>query len=156
MLSSAVLQAQAPAAPLPSQILTAKKVFIANAGGGFDRKIWNGDPCRAYNQFYAAIKSWGHYEIVGSPAEADLVLQIGLSSSPRIGSDAIVPWFQARLEILDPKSNVLLWASDEFIPENPGFGMLLKKNRDKEFDDALDRIVGDLKALTAPPAAAAK
>jgi hypothetical protein len=32
-----VLQAQAPAAPIPSQILTAKKVFISNAGAFIDR-----------------------------------------------------------------------------------------------------------------------
>lgn len=147
------LQAQAPAAPLPSQILTAKKVFIANGGGGFDRLIWNGDPSRTYNEFYAAIKSWGHYELVGSPAEADLVLQISLSSSPRIGGEAVIPWFQARLAILDPKTNVLLWAADEFIPEKPGLGMMFKKNRDKEFDDAVNRIVADLKALTAQPVA---
>ena len=141
-------------APLPSQILTAKKVFIANGGGGFDREIWSGDPSRTYNEFYAAIKSWGHYEIVGAPADADLVFQIGIASSPRIAGGEVFPWFQARLVLLDPKSNVLLWARDEFIPEKPGLGMILKKNRDKEFSDAIGRIVADLKTLTSQPPAA--
>jgi hypothetical protein len=143
--------ATAPAAPLPSQILAAKKVFIANGGGGFDKVIWNGDSSRAYNEFYGAIKSWGHYEIVGTPAEADLVLQISIASSPRFAGEVTVPWFQARLALLDPKTNVLLWASDEFIPEKPGFGMMFKKNRDKEFSEAIGRIVTNLKALTAQP-----
>jgi hypothetical protein len=150
------LFAQTAVAPLPSQILTAKKVFIANGGGGFDKEIWSGDPRRAYNEFYGAIKSWGHYEIVGTPAEADLVLQISIASSPRISLGEVIPWFQARLALLDPKTNVLLWASDEFIPEKSGsgFGMILKKNRDKEFSEAIGRIVTNLKTLTTEPAAA--
>jgi hypothetical protein len=48
------LAAQTAVAPLPSQILTAKKVFIANAGGLLDLDIVSGDPRRDYNQFYAA------------------------------------------------------------------------------------------------------
>jgi hypothetical protein len=148
------LFAQTAVAPLPSQILTAKKVFIANGGGGFDKEIWNGSPSRTYNEFYAAIKAWGHYEIVGTPADADLVLQISIASSPRISGGEVFPWFQARLALLDPKTNVLLWASDEFIPEKPGLGMILKKNRDKEFSEAIGRIVTNLKALTTEPAAA--
>jgi hypothetical protein len=51
------LSAQAPAAPLPAQILTAKKVFISNAGGGFDKDLWSGNPSRTYNQFYGAMKA---------------------------------------------------------------------------------------------------
>ena len=47
-----------PAAPLPSQILTAKKVFISNADAG---------TMDNYNQFYAAIKTWGRYELVSAP-----------------------------------------------------------------------------------------
>jgi hypothetical protein len=157
LTASATLLAQtsskATVAPPPSQILTAKKVFIANGGGGFDKEIWNGDPSRTYNEFYGAIKSWGHYEIVGTPADADLVLQISIASSPRISGGEVFPWFQARLELLDPKTNVLLWASDEFIPEKPGLGMILKKNRDKEFSEAIGRIITNLKTLTGQPAA---
>jgi hypothetical protein len=150
------LRAQTPAAPLPSQILAAKKVFIANAGGGFDKEMWTGEPSRTYNEFYAAIGTWGRYELVGSPAEADLVFQISITSSARVLGQEVVPWFQVRLAILDPKTNVVLWALDEFIPEKPGMGMIFKKNRDKEFEDGLNRIVSDLKALTVQPAAIAK
>jgi hypothetical protein len=151
-----VLHAQAPAAPIPSQIVNAKKIFIANAGGGFDREIGNGEPSRTYNEFYAAIKTWGRYELVGSPSEADLVLQISIANSAKVLGNSVVPWFQVRLAILDPKTNVVLWVLDEWIPESQGMGMWSKKNRDKEIDDGLDRIVGDLKALTAQPATGAK
>jgi hypothetical protein len=51
--STPCLRAQtsmAPAAPLPSQILTAKKVFIPNSGGGFDPVSWTGGPDRIYNE----------------------------------------------------------------------------------------------------------
>jgi hypothetical protein len=143
----------ASAAPLPAQILSAQKVFIANGGGGFDKEIWNGDPSRAYNEFYKAIKSWGHYEIVGTPADADLILQVSIANSPRISGGEVFPWFQARLVLLDPKTNVLLWASDEFIPEKPGLGMIVKKNRDKEFSEAIGRIVTNLKTLASQPVA---
>jgi hypothetical protein len=66
-------------APLPTQIVAAKKVFIANGGGddpGMPDPLFNGGGDRPYNQFYAAIKSSGRYELVGSPAEADLLLDI--------------------------------------------------------------------------------
>jgi hypothetical protein len=63
--------ADVPAAPRPAQIVAAKKVFISNAGVGTDM---------TYDQFYAAIKGWGRYELVASPADADLVFEISFSS----------------------------------------------------------------------------
>jgi len=143
-------------APLPSQILTAKKVFISNAGGIFDTNMVSGEPRRDYNQFYAAIKSWGRYELVGSPAEADLILQISLTSIPRQMGSEMVPFPTFKLGLLDPKTNVTLWALDVFLVDRPGFSMILKKNRDKAFDEAVAKLVDDLKALTAEPANPAK
>src|ERR1035437_1588859 len=64
-----------PAAPIPSQILTAKKVFISNIGG-IVYHYWSGRPDRIYNEFYAAMKSRGQYEIVAVPADSDLVLDV--------------------------------------------------------------------------------
>jgi hypothetical protein len=42
---------QIPPAPIPAQILAAKKVFIGNAGGDepYDGPFFNGGPDRAYN-----------------------------------------------------------------------------------------------------------
>ncbi len=55
-----------PPAPLPTAVVTAKKVFLAN-GGGSDL---------AYGTFYAEMRQWGRYQIVGSPEEADLVIEL--------------------------------------------------------------------------------
>ena len=151
-----------PTAPVPEQILSAKRVFIANAGGDEmapDDPIFTGGPDRAYNEFYAAVKSWGRFEIVGSPAEADLVLEIrqetqtvalgGKAGGFTGGSD--IPLFQ--LKVSDPKTNVLLWAfhlHGEF-----GLG---QANSDKNFDEAVNRLVIRLQTLVGrgPQSGAAK
>jgi hypothetical protein len=141
------LQAQITAAPLPSQILTAKKVFISNTGAGTDRN---------YNQFYAAIKSWGRYELVTAPANADLVYEIsyssqitGVSGSKESGCDSSSV-LRFKLVLVDPKTRITLWTLTENIKP-----FARQKTGDKNFDDAIDRLVGDLKALVAQPAAAA-
>src|SRR5229473_2529352 len=64
------------AAPVPSQISAAKKLFIANAGDESDYFASKtgevkGGIDRPYNQLYAAMKSWGKYQLVGAPADAD-------------------------------------------------------------------------------------
>ena len=148
------LQAQAPAAPIPSQILTAKKVFISNAGGGFESSIWSGDSSRTYNEFFAAVKAWGHFEIVGTPAQADLVLQIGNTITVSEGPPSVEfePWPQIRLALIDPKTNIVLWALDKNLRHKMG----LQKSRDKNYSDSLNSLVDDLKALTTQPALAVK
>jgi hypothetical protein len=50
-----IIRAQVPVAPIPQQILAAKKVFISNAGGMLDLNMVSGDPRRDYNEFYAAM-----------------------------------------------------------------------------------------------------
>ena len=143
-------------APLPAQIITAKKVFISNAGAQWDSHIWSGDSARPYNQFYAAIRDWGHYDIVSMPGDADLVLQISFaqpmedisvngSSGSTSGSGIKAP--QLRLALLDPKTDVLLWE----LTERLQFKVGLKKMRDKVFDGAMSDLVSDLKTLTMQP-----
>ena len=149
-------QAQTPAAPLPSQILTAKNAFIANAGGLLEPKAVSGDPRRDYNQFYAAMQAWGRYSLVASPAEADLVVQISIIYLPieTVVENGPVPTF--RVALLDPKTNATLWVLDEPIVDKPSLSLILKKNRDKLFDAAIDKLVSDLKVLTAAPVDAVK
>jgi hypothetical protein len=144
------LQAQtaaAPPAPLPSQIATAKKVFISNAGVGTDK---------TYNEFYSAIKSWGRYELVSAPADADLVIEIsfsteisGVSGSKEFGCDSSNS-SQFKLVLVDPKTRIALWTVAEAVQPSARH-----KTGDQLFEDGLNKIVGDLKALTAQPAAPA-
>jgi hypothetical protein len=135
----------APPAPVPAQILAAKTVFIVNDGadrGAYPDALFSGEPERAYNDFYAAMKAWGHYELVGSPSGADLLLELRFTVRPG--------WVaQFRLAIRDQKSHAKLWA----LTEQVEFANL-QGGRDKNFDQALARLVADVKRLTAPSTAA--
>jgi len=143
-----------PPAPVPTQIVAAKKVFIANAGGDqpfYDDPIFNGSPDRTYDQFYAGIKALGRYELVGSPAEADLLFEIQLNVPPaneKVVKDQTrlipVPYDPyMRLVIRDPRTNALLWVFTEHVQ-----WAILLGNRDKNFDQASARIVNDVQSLT--------
>jgi len=159
MIPSAVLPAQAPVAPLPAQILTAKKVFISNAVSEIDLKTWSGGSAQPYNEFYAAIQSWGHYEIVATPGNADLILRLGYFN-PITGvidhslcvNNCAVYSPQIRLELLDPKTSIDLWTIAEKLPA-------VDKNHrsaDANLVVAIGSLVSDLKVLTAQPAVSAK
>jgi hypothetical protein len=138
-------------APIPAQILAAKRIFIANAGGDQmapDDPIFSGGPDRAYNQFYAAMKDWGRFEIVGSPAEADLLIEVRqevlmIVLGGKAGSSA-TPAFG--LKIRDAKTNALLWGFHVHGEFGPGQGY-----SDRNFDQAVDRLVMGLRKLVAPP-----
>lgn len=142
----------APKAPIPHQILMAKKVFIANAGGDNrpDDSIFN-EPDRFYDDFYAQVKAAGRFEIVDAPADADLLFEIGLRVPMVSGEGArkdmltVMPYDpRFRLTIRDPKTNALLWAFTEHVQ-----WAILQGNREKNFDQALARIERDLQMLTA-------
>ena len=143
-------------APIPSQIVSAKKVFLSNAGGD-SHGLYSGEPRRLYDQFYAALKSWGRYELAGSPAEADLVFEVSLIN-PLIGeyasggggqtslSSRSVTDPQFRLLILDPATRVTLWVFTEHIEP-----AILLSNRDKNFDQALNYLANDLRNIAGAP-----
>ena len=166
LLQVSVLAAEqakpAPAAPIPTQILAAKRAFVANAGGEqpwYDGAQFSGGPDRAYNQLYAALKSWGRYELVGAPADADLLFEIQFICPPSVaagnqGGDSLAgrPYDpQLRLVIRDPKTNALLWTFTERAQ-----WAVLQANRDKNFDQTLVRIVSDLQGLSSSSESANK
>jgi hypothetical protein len=140
-------QKQAPSAPVPPQILAAKKIFIANAGGDEmteNDPVFSGGPARAYNQFYAAMKSWGHLDLVGSPGEADLLIEVRQDVSavtpPGKGGSAYIPQF--RVKIRDPKTNALLWGFNVHAEFGLGQGA-----SDRNFDQAIEQLVADVQGL---------
>lgn len=164
LLAVPALQAQpkqpVPTAPLPSQITEVKSVFIAYAGSDSDVAGYSGDSGRAYNTFFAAMKSWGQYQLVPAPAGADLVIEIRfvhpLSTILQTDDKTILsvkPYDdpQIVLSLRDPKSNVLLWTLIRHIP-----CAILQRNRDKNFDQAMDYLLDDMKRLAEPPASAAQ
>ncbi len=156
-----------PAAPIPIQITQAKTIFISNAGqdnypdlGDHDTgdnatkyAPYSGGPARFYNQFYAAMQTWGKFKITLSPAQADLIFQIRceisesriyLSNETSLSDGYIDLIPKLHLVILDAKTHVILWAFSEYIPP-----AILQKNRDNNFDTALSSLLEDVKQLTA-------
>jgi hypothetical protein len=126
-----------PPAPVPSQLLAAKKLFISNGGEDtwldYDAKH---DPNLTYNEFYADMKSWGKYELVSTPTDADMVFEIHLLLQERSPSP------QLKLLILDPKSHITLWTLNQFATA---------ANRDatarKNFDKAMNALVATIQGL---------
>ena len=140
-----------PPAPLPSAIVNAKKVFLTN-GGGSDL---------AYDTFYSEIKNWGKYEIVGSPEDADLIVEISYhvehggtrvwstnntyNGTTQVHSTQIVDP-QLVLTIYDAKTKNSLW-------ETIDHRRLARreKNREKETINSAQRLVDELRARAARP-----
>lgn len=148
-----------PPAPVPPLILAAKKVFIANGGGDESRFDWpqyTGGPDRLYNEFYAAMKSWGRYELVDSPGDADLVFEIRLTILQPTRSEPLNeqnPSYdsQFHLSIRDVKSHETLWGLTEHAQT-----AILQGNRDKNFEQAVEGILSELRRIAGPAQAAAK
>jgi hypothetical protein len=134
-----------PTAPLPSAVVNAKKIFMSN-GGGSDL---------AYDAFYSEIKKWGRFEIVGSPDEADLIVELAFrvdhggtrvwsstntyTGATHVHSSQIVdPQFV--LTIYDARSKNSLWSTVDH-------GRLARrqKNREKETINSAERLVEQLK-----------
>lgn len=119
------------AAPIPTQLATAHKVFISYLESDADP----GAVDLTYNEFYALMKDWGKFELLSAPADADLVLEIrylsGISDS------------QLRLSVVDPKTHIVLWPIVQHVQSSSR-----ETSRRKNFDDAMSDLVGDLKKIT--------
>jgi hypothetical protein len=129
---------EVPVAPVPAQILEGKKAFISNG----ESTGHTGIPDLTYNEFYAAMKEWGRYELVPTPSEADVVLEVRFTAAGRSETHEDV-----RLVILDPKTHVTLWSFFEEV--HPATRTATER---KNFDEAVSTLVADLKKLVAPVA----
>ena len=143
-------QPGAAPAPIPAQMLTGKKVFISN--GGIDAVVLGlfrdlGTPDQAYNELYAAMKSWGRYEIVSAPAGADLVLEIRFTSLLIYGGNVFSYVPQLELAIFDAKTHFRLWTLTENVE-----GANRKPTWERNFLLAMGNLIVDFKKV-APPAA---
>jgi hypothetical protein len=143
-----------PIAPLPAVIANAKKVFLSNGGGSN----------LAYDAFYAEMKAWGKYQIVGSPDDADLIVELAYqveragtrvwsttnvyNNTTQVHSAQIVDP-QLVLTIYDAKTKTLLWSETDHRRLAKR-----KKNREKETAKSAERLVADLKARASPPSEA--
>lgn len=154
LLSAVAALAKSPAptpeAPIPPAVRSAQRLFVSNAGAdsGLFPEPFSGDPNRPYNQFYAALKATGQFQLVSDPGDADLVLELQLAApnGPTNGSKvngASDPLPMFRLLVYDRKTHYVLWALTESIE-----GVIGQKAHDRTFDDALTALLGDFELLT--------
>lgn len=155
MLSSTATLAQqatptSVAAPVPPSILSARRIFISNAGAdaGLFPSPFSDTPDRGYNEFYVALKNQGSYQLVNDPSQADLVLELRLTApygpsnaDKQKGASDPLPMF--RLVIYDAKTHFVLGALTEPIEV-----AYLKKSHDRNFDNSIASIVKDFNLLT--------
>jgi hypothetical protein len=158
LLSPAFVLAQAPIgvvppAPVPAELLSAKKIFVSNGGAdsGLFPHPFSGDPNRGYNELFAALRAVGQYELVSTPAEADLVLELRLvapngpkDANKQYGSADPLPMF--RLVVYDRRSHFVLWTFTNSVQI-----AFKQQTHDHNFDTAISDLVADFQALTRVP-----
>lgn len=147
--SSAQKPPNPPAAPVPAQILSAKRVFIANGGSSVESAPDTISPNLPYDEFYAGMQAWGRYKLVAAPADAMLVFEIRfVTVSPTIfAKDGSRTKRQVELLIIDPGTHITLWTMHEQFD-----GALMDSNKRKDLDTGIAALLSDLRKLTAPPA----
>ena len=140
-LSSAAKGINAANAPVPTPLVSGKRVFISYDLGDVLAfpSVYSGGPERAYSEFCADMKQWGRYELVLDPQNADLIFSI------RFVEGGGLAWPQIRLVISDAKTHVILWGFVEQIN-----GAVFKKHRDQAFSNSVMWVVNDLHQLLAP------
>jgi len=144
--SSLPAQQAPPAAPVPAPILSAHTVFLAN--GGMDATSMNEFKAldvsytEPYDSFYAAVQAWGRYQIVSSPAAADLVLELGVTAP--MAACGAPQALQNTVRIYDGKTHFLLWTVTQ-----PVKAANLKGTWRKNIAAAIAEVVSQLKTLAA-------
>jgi hypothetical protein len=141
-------------APLPSQVVTARSVFIVKGVGSTAHTVAGGYDM-AFDSFYSEMKKWGRYEIVGSPAEADVVFEVTYAvenAGTRVWSSTNVndgttqvhsaQAINAQLSVVlyDAHTKSELWSSSVV----PGMAFL-RSNQQKEMISAGERLAKTVK-----------
>jgi hypothetical protein len=126
----------------------AHAIFLVNNGADQNFPLSAQD---AYNKVYSALQAWGHYELVSSPDQADLVFQLhdiapvtGIYGD-RAGTYAVSsPAF--RLAIKNPHTNVTLWTINSPV-QVAGH----KAARTRQLNIAVTNLVSRVKVLANEP-----
>lgn len=142
--SSADVGVNTVQAPVPTPLLNGKRAFISYELGDVTAfpEAYSGGPERAYGEFYAAMKTWGRYELVADPADADIVFAVRFSD-PTGGTP------QIRIGVTDARSKIVLWGFVEQVDFK-----FRKKNRDLAFTDSVKLLVTDIQTLISQNSAA--
>lgn len=145
---SAKTRKDIPPAPLPMAVVNAQKVFLSNGGGSG----------LAYDAFYQAMKKWGKYQIVGSPDNADIIIELSYhvenlgthvwsatnayTNTTQVFSRRIVDP-ELILTIYEARSKNSLWSTVDHRRL-----ARLEKNREKEMINSAERLVNELESRT--------
>lgn len=142
-----------PTAPLPEQLATATSVFISYGGAdGYGTMVLKraGNSSFIYNQFYAAMKTWGRFQLAASPAHADLILELRFDV-PLVDCGKTATYAgQVQLSILDGKTHFVLWTINE-----PVEIALRIATWERNINEGVTNAVGDMQRLVAQPVTAA-
>jgi len=100
-----------PTGPVPASIAAAHNILLTTVDVSPNFPL---DPGQVYNNIYADLQSWGHYQLVSTPQQANLIFELR-EVAPRseiYGGHGYVysahsPAFL--LTIVDPKTQLALW-----------------------------------------------
>jgi hypothetical protein len=132
-------------APIPAPLLSAQKIFLANGGvdsismDAFKKAAQVNEP---YNSLYLALQNWGHWQLLASPSDADLIL-VARFTAPLVTGPAYAP--QLELTILDGKTHSPVWTLTQ--PVEGAFRVATWK---KNYGDGIAALMNQLKTLTTP------
>ena len=149
-----------PPAPFAviAKVTAAKKIFVSNAGEEtyFVHDIPGGANV-TYDEFYAALKQWGYFELVDSATQAEFIFQIqGTEQLPDVENDgrglqnkdysaAFYPPM-LNLSILDPSQHLVY----KIVLPAGRAGNIPKGKI--AFAKSIDALTAQVKALVAAPA----
>jgi hypothetical protein len=136
-----------PAAPVPPQVLSAHTVFVSNGGGGNYFDIFTGGPDRPYSTFYADLQKANRYQLVSSPAQADIIFEIrGIAPAVDEGKGIIGYNPQLILRIIDPQTKAILWTASDNVR-----ALGTQKHRDRGLDQSVAVLIDKLSQVTGQP-----
>jgi hypothetical protein len=131
------LSAQATPSHIPTQIASARTVFLSN-----NLRAPLADTDKIFNEIYAGVQQQNRFTIVTDPQTADLLLQFSLVNSEGPGVVQTIT-----LQIIDPKTQVILWSVSDAGQTKAIYG---SKDRDLNKYDVVDSVLAYLKIISGP------
>jgi hypothetical protein len=154
---------QSPPSAVTARIANAKKIFLSNAGANAEfAGHMTGGANGSYDELYASLKQWGYFQLVDSPAKADLVFEIRSKEtqvskklkdvgppSPSYYHYYVfgTPQSAFNLTILDPTTDSKLWTT----VSPAGYADSAKKSK-VAFSRSILTLTNQIKTLVGVPA----
>lgn len=117
-------------APLPAELISAKKAFLLKGVGASAFTVEGGFDL-AFDAFYSDLKNWGRYSLTDKPEDADVVLEVSYSA---------VFELQLTLIVYNSRTKAELWSTSVA----PGRAYR-KSNQEKEMVKAGEHLADNLK-----------